>query len=322
MPDFADKCLVVFNNTVVKYEGRDANLDFETCREFQNVTKIGDGAFMECPHLVNVDLSDTVTHIGINAFKKCENLYHVSLYAGFNSTLGRDSFRGCKQLSNIVLKRVRIKKEVFVTLCGKSATVDGVCFATGSFPEGLLPEGVKFAWEPSAPTYFPTHAKYIFCEQNDDKEDKVNSLKDCIELSRNVLKRRELDVVTDLIKKNEPFPIPDKVEKLIDLNIRKNEKASLERTVLYSFIDDTEPAGTGEAFINLQIHLGFFFVPVVRHIRMDGTDYFLYRRLYFSSRVNAPLVPVDVAIFKGTTIVMDREEAMRVYAKSRLCEIL
>lgn len=67
------------------------------------VTKIGNGAFMNCCDLNSVTLGDYVISIGDMAFKDCCRLATVTIGSGVR-TIGAEAFAGCPALSSVICK--------------------------------------------------------------------------------------------------------------------------------------------------------------------------------------------------------------------------
>ena len=67
-----------------------------------NVTSIGEGAFLWCPYLDEVEIPDNVTSIGSQAFMSCENLKSVTIGNGV-ATIGYEAFLRCEALNSITI---------------------------------------------------------------------------------------------------------------------------------------------------------------------------------------------------------------------------
>lgn len=98
----------------------------------ENITSIGNKAFMNCKNLTMVDFTGvpyTIT-VGENAFKKCESLVTIDLPAA--ESIGRFAFDGCT-----ALKKLEIK--------AGTKRVEDYCFAncTG-LTELIIPQSVNY----------------------------------------------------------------------------------------------------------------------------------------------------------------------------------
>ena len=103
----------------------------------ENITSIGNEAFLDCKNLVMVDFTGvpyTIT-VGMKAFKNCEDLQTINLPAA--KSIGQLAFDGCK-----ALKKIEIK--------AGTERVEDYCFTncTG-LTEIVIPQSV---------TYFPNNA--------------------------------------------------------------------------------------------------------------------------------------------------------------------
>ena len=64
---------------------------------FQEVTHIGNGAFVGCSSLVNLTISNSVTHIGNSAFQRCCSLASLTIPDSVTH-IGDGAFVGCSSL--------------------------------------------------------------------------------------------------------------------------------------------------------------------------------------------------------------------------------
>lgn len=65
------------------------------------VTKIGEGAFVSCLNLKNINISDSVTEIDIMNFNSCNNLKSVKITNSVKNIGGGGSFECCDNLKDI-----------------------------------------------------------------------------------------------------------------------------------------------------------------------------------------------------------------------------
>ena len=80
------------------------------------ITSIGDFAFIGCQQLGKLSLGNSVTSIGTNAFDHCDGLTRVSLPYSV-STLAAGAFKNCVNLQNVNIQ----KSDALVSLTGGSA---------------------------------------------------------------------------------------------------------------------------------------------------------------------------------------------------------
>ena len=66
------------------------------------VKSIDFSAFIDCTHITEVTIPDSVTTIGINAFNGCTGLTSVVISEGV-TTIGSSAFGGCENLTSIVI---------------------------------------------------------------------------------------------------------------------------------------------------------------------------------------------------------------------------
>ena len=93
---------------------------FISCRDITSVTipkgisSIGDKAFTYCSSLTNLTISDSVTSIGGNAFAYCTNLTNVTIPKGVSMIYGY-AFLNCENLTSVTIPEgvVRINNGAF-----------------------------------------------------------------------------------------------------------------------------------------------------------------------------------------------------------------
>ncbi|MCM1309036.1 MAG: leucine-rich repeat domain-containing protein [Butyrivibrio sp.] len=87
---------------IVRYIGSETNLEIPRTFNGSKVTKIGEGAFLECSSLESVNIPESVTEIGVAAFNGCELLSKVNIPKGI-TRINMSVFDGCKSLKNITI---------------------------------------------------------------------------------------------------------------------------------------------------------------------------------------------------------------------------
>ena len=102
------RCLIM-DNTIIAY----ANTSGNTYTIPENVTNIGDCAFIDCKSLKSVTIGDGVTSIGMYAFSNC-GLTNITIPNSVTS-IGKYAFYHCTDLTNIVIGKgiTTIEENVF-----------------------------------------------------------------------------------------------------------------------------------------------------------------------------------------------------------------
>jgi hypothetical protein len=116
--------------TLNKSDWKDNDFDEGTLKGvviLNNVTSIGDSAFMECSELTYVDLSNTnlLETIGDRAFRECSSLVSVVIPNSVTS-IGDFAFRECSILAEVTLTNASLLKTIGVYafyLCAKLISV-------------------------------------------------------------------------------------------------------------------------------------------------------------------------------------------------------
>ena len=88
-----------------------------------NVTSIGNYAFISCNNLTSVTIGSSVTSIGNYAFQDCSNLTSVTIGNSVTS-IGKSAFGYCKKLTSVVIPNSvsTIKNYAFIQ-CTKLSVV-------------------------------------------------------------------------------------------------------------------------------------------------------------------------------------------------------
>ena len=88
---FDPKDFEIENGTLKKYKGRSSVVVIP-----DNVTRIGDRAFLGCTGLTSITIPNSVTSIGESAFKNCVGLISIGIPSNV-TRIGGKVFRGCKK---------------------------------------------------------------------------------------------------------------------------------------------------------------------------------------------------------------------------------
>ena len=84
-------------STLVRYASGKLDMAFSIPND---VTSIGDCAFIRCGNLTSIAIPDGVTSIGNSAFLDCSSLINITIPNGVTS-IGNSAFRDCSSLTNI-----------------------------------------------------------------------------------------------------------------------------------------------------------------------------------------------------------------------------
>ncbi|MBR5372912.1 MAG: leucine-rich repeat domain-containing protein, partial [Oscillospiraceae bacterium] len=90
------------NVTITKCDDSATEIDIPIQIETPPVTKIGDGAFVNCTALTSVNIPYTVTSIGMSAFSNCKALNSVDLPSRL-TTIGDEAFSCCSSLTAVTI---------------------------------------------------------------------------------------------------------------------------------------------------------------------------------------------------------------------------
>ncbi|MBO6285989.1 MAG: leucine-rich repeat protein, partial [Bacilli bacterium] len=94
--------LTIYGTTVIG----DGSFTYAKIQELsigENVTSIGDQAFMNCAQLTSVTLGQSLTNIGVSAFANCISLTSVTTPYSLK-VLGDYTFEGCSNITEVVLR--------------------------------------------------------------------------------------------------------------------------------------------------------------------------------------------------------------------------
>ena len=111
-------------------------------------------------------------------------------------------------------------------------------------------------------------------------------------------------------------------EMMNDFAVKSEKPLPKEKTYVFTFDDTQTKEKNGNIYITATIKFGFFFWQSGQKVICNKTDYYVYRRLYLSSKEEIEFVKEDVAIYKDTELVLNRKEAQQVYGKYKLLSIL
>ena len=323
MNTYIDKDYLVAKDTIISYTGTSNIIDVP--RYFAKIQplRIGKSAFAELNTVEQVNLPYGVQRIEDMAFQGNSNMRYIKI-PGTVQHFGTGVFFGCNQLNEIIIYDIPIDKNTYQKLKGDSIrTVDDI-FISEHIPRFVSDTDFKGIENTSA-IVVPKNIPVLF------KYDNENSGRNSDELFRDIDHFRFIKN-DNLTNENAAFIYQMKTEKfgsvsyiaeiVNDFAVKSEKPLPKEKTYIFTF-DDTQTKEKDEnIFITATIKFGFFFWQSGQKVICNKTDYFVYRRLYLSSKEDIEFVKEDVAIYKGTELVRNRKEVQQVYGKYKLLSIL
>ena len=123
---------IIEDGVLMKYNGKDYDVVVP-----DNVTSIGDEAFLGCHGLTSVTIPNSVTSIGEEVFAGCHNLTSITIPSGV-TIIGKKAFVGCTGLTNI---NVDEKNPTYCSIDGDLYSKDKttlICYAPGKRNTSIL----------------------------------------------------------------------------------------------------------------------------------------------------------------------------------------
>lgn len=329
MSDSISQSIVVMGDTVLKYETANTSVYLDKISSMSDVRRIGSGAFMDCSSLVSMDLPKNIREIGAEAFRRCTSLSLFSMYAGKDVVLEGRIFEGTYKIRKFVFKDVCVSRDDFEMIRYQSMTADNRVYTSLTFPEKYLPENFEQAVGKRPAVYVPDNCTSLLMRMDRGANYTIGDVNRTDEFCNRMMVGESGNItveeqeVSEIIKKGIVLEIPSSIEaKIHEAQKKKSIRMVFDKVMVFSFDSHLIKEEGNNIVFDLTVWLDQIFIPSVRSIQMDGNTYYLYSRLYLSIDKDVPLIPQDVAIFKGTKRLYDPEEGMRVFAKFRLLEML
>lgn len=327
--DLITQNTVIAGDTLLKIDCKETYFDLANIPSMSDVRKIGGGAFIDCDKLVNIEIPKNVREIGSRAFSRCHLLRRFTMYGGKDVVWGRDLFMLSDNVRNITLKDICMSREEYEKIRYRSMTLDKKYYVALSFPEKYLPQNFGEALSRKPVVYIPDNCTSLLMRKDRGRDHSSVAVFRTSEYCDNVKLRESENIVVEenevsrIIKEGMILDIPTSIEEKINaFRKRKGNNSLGAGGYVFSFDNSSAKEEGGNVHFDLSIWIDQIFVPSVKVIKMDGITYYLYSRLFLSATGEYPLIPQDVAIYKGSKRLYDTEEGMRVYAKFKLSEML
>ena len=99
---YTDESYFEFSNGLIKkYIGFDNNVIIPTTISGTKVTSIGANAFMDCSHIIKVEIPETINRIESQAFVKCTALEKI-IFSKNVTLIGDSAFDSCSNLNTVI----------------------------------------------------------------------------------------------------------------------------------------------------------------------------------------------------------------------------
>ena len=323
MNTYVDKDYLIAKDTIVTYTGTSNNIDVPGNFDKIHLLRIGNSAFAELNRVEQLKLPYGVERIEDMAFQGNSNMRCIKI-PGTVQHFGTGVFFGCHQLNDIIIYDIQIDKNTYQKLKGDSIrTVDDV-YVSEHIPRFISDTGFR-GIDNTPAAVVPKNIPVLF------RFDKESCGRNSNELFRDIDNFR-FSKSENLTNENSAFIYQMKTDRfgsvsyvaemMNDFAVKSEKPLPKEKTYVFTFDDTQTKEKNGNVYITATIKFGFFFWQSGQKVICNKTDYYVYRRLYLSSKEEIEFVKEDVAIYKDTELVLNRKEAQQVYGKYKLLSIL
>ena len=328
MSDFMNNTYTAINNTLISYCGSDISLAVPEKLGSSSIREIGSGAFMESDELRQIVFKEGVEKIGSSSLKKCKNLVNVFIPHTVGS-VGDQAFSYCPHLVNLYFYDLRVDKTVYDSLINKGHRLKGDKYIiSDTEPVPVVGEAVRATgFRITNPVICDIGC--LFTSQNTDEDKGLLSVSrnlDCLGLGNQQRYSTETAEFKRLIESGKTVRDDSLTENKNDSYIKAEiEKVNrfLGKTALV-YLDDTETKPVKDMFsVSLNVKIGFHFWQSGIPVNEGGRLYYIYRRNYLGCLPDVNYYRKDVGVFNADgSVVTNREDAERIYAKYRLLSLL
>ena len=323
--NYMDSSFIVVNNTIIAYNGQDSILKIPIRFADMEISRIGDGSFMELSSLWSVTLPPQTKAIGCQAFWQCSELIEAFIPGGI-SYVGLNAFGNCQNLREITIYGLELTPAEYHTfkMMGKRSH-EGI-YVLREMPRISLVRMLVAAINHAKPaTNIPDDLPLLF--QMSDLDERRKQLS----LDRNIpvigfdvpsVPTTENSAFLAHIKNAASESYARKADQQNDYHVRVGSLPNKEQTIIFTFDDAKTKEKNGKYLICATLKIGYFFWQSAQPIICERKQYYIYRRYYLSSDSELEYVRRDIAVYSKNGLVGDRAEAQNVYAKYKLLSIL
>ncbi len=324
MGNYMDSSFVVVDGTIISYSGQQNTLSIPERFANIEVSRIGDGAFMESFQLKRIVLPSNVKEIGTQAFWQCDELAEV-LVSGEITDVGMGAFSGCNNLHSITICGLKLSADEYHTfkiLGKKSDNIYVLCEMPNNELVSKLVSSINSA---KAACKIPENITSLF------RPTDVDEKKTSFSIEKNIpfigftvpsVSMTENNAFFCYMKSSKKEDYNGKAEEKNDWYVRVGKIPARTKTIIFTFDDSKTKEKNGRFMIEATLKIGYFFWQSAQAVVYENKKYYIYRRHYLSSDPELEYVRRDIAVYTDEGIVNNREEAQKVYAKYKLLSIL
>ena len=325
MENYMDESFVITNKTIITYSGQHPTIKVPGRIGDIEISRIGDGSFMEASMLQCVILPPKVKEIGTQAFWKCPVLTSAFVPGGLIS-VDTGAFGNCKMLSDITVYGLELTAgEYHKFKMAGSRSSDGI-YVLREMPQNELVQKLVSSVTSAKPARkIPDDISLLFqLAALDEQKGKFSLDKNIpvIGFTAPSVPTTESRAFFDHIKNGGVEIYAGKAEEKNDWYVRVGKIPEKGKTIIFTFDDSKTKEENGKYLINATLRIGYFFWQSAQPVIYDKKQYYIYRRYYLSFDPELEYVRRDIAVYSKKGLVTNREEAQNVYAKYKLLSIL
>ena len=324
MENYMDGSFVVTNNTIIAYTGQHPTLKVPGRFADIEVSRIGDGSFMESNKLQCVVLPPQTKEIGNQAFSKCPVLTSAFVPGGLTD-VGSSAFGWCQVLSDITIYGLELTADEYRTYKATSNRNNDGIYVLHQIPKHAIVNQLVSSISNAKPAYkIPNEIPSLFqMVELDEQKGKFSLEKNVPVIGFSVpsVPTTENLAFHEHLRRGAAEVYNETAEQKNDWYVRVGKIPTKEKTIIFTFDDTKTKEDKGTFIINATLKIGYFFWQSAQPVVYSKKQYYVYRRHYLSSDPEIEYVR-DIAVYSDKGLVTNREEAQNVYAKYKLLSIL
>ena len=325
MENYMDGSFVITNNTIITYSGQHPTLKIPGRFADIEISRIGDGSFMESSKLQCVILPPNTKEIGSQAFNQCPVLTSAFVPGGL-SYVEYGAFGNCQILSDITIYGLELTTSEYQTYKTASNRYSDGTYVLRELPKNEIVSKLVSSITNAKPAYrIPDEISSLFqMAEFDEQKGKFSLEKNIPVIGFSVpsVPTTENKAFYEHIHDGTTEIYDGKAEQKNDWYVRVGKIPTKEKTIIFTFDDTKTKEDKGKVIINATLKIGYFFWQSAQSVIYDKKQYYIYRRYYLSSDPEIEYVRRDIAAYSEKGLVTNREEAQNVYAKYKLLSIL